>query len=72
VQGDKLYLERGDFVINPPWYWHDHGMMATAGDLDGRLGHPIDNYLDAPFFDFDSSEAQEVTAALDESVMKYA
>jgi len=72
VQGDKLYLERGDFVINPPWYWHDHG---SDGDgpaiwMDG-LDIPIDNYLDAPFFDFDSSEAQEVTAAQDESVMKY-
>lgn len=25
VEGDKVYLERGDLVINPPWYWHDHG-----------------------------------------------
>jgi gentisate 1,2-dioxygenase len=59
-------------VINPPWYWHDHG---SDGDgpaiwMDG-LDIPIDNYLDAPFFDLDSSEGQEVTAAQDESVMKY-
>src|ERR1700692_3061190 len=25
VQGDKIQLERGDFAINPPMAWHDHG-----------------------------------------------
>src|SRR5262249_54002561 len=25
VEGDKVLLERGDFVLNPPWLWHDHG-----------------------------------------------
>ena len=72
VQGDRVYLERGDFVINPPWYWHDHG---SEGDtpaiwMDG-LDLPITNYLDASFFDLDETEVQEVTAVLNESVLKY-
>lgn len=72
VRGDKVYLERGDFVINPPWYWHDHG---SEGDtpaiwMDG-LDIPINNYLDASFFEPGTSEAQEVTEVIDGSVLKY-
>ena len=72
VQGDKVYLERGDFVINPPWHWHDHGSEGDGAAMwmDG-LDIPITNYLDASFFDLDSSEVQQVTAAEDGSVMKY-
>jgi len=72
VQGDKVYLERGDFVINPPGYWHDHGSEgdSPAMWMDG-LDVPITNYLDASFFDHDESEMQEVTAVIDGSVMKY-
>jgi len=72
VQGDKIYLERGDFAINPPWYWHDHG---SEGDgpavwMDG-LDVPLNNYLDAPFFEQSSAEVQEVTAIVGSSAMKY-
>jgi len=72
VQGDKVYLERGDFVINPPWHWHDHGSDGDAPAIwmDG-LDIPINNYLDASFFDFDAGDVQDVTAAMDGSVMKY-
>lgn len=72
VQGDKVYLERGDFVINPPWYWHDHG---SDGDepavwMDG-LDVPLNNYLDASFFEPGATYTQETKAILDGSVMKY-
>ncbi len=72
VQGDKVYLERGDFVINPPMYWHDHGSETDhpAIWMDG-LDVPITNYLDAAFFDEGESRVQEVTAAIDGSVLKY-
>ena len=72
VQGDKVYLERGDMVINPPWYWHDHG-----SDGDGRsiwmdgLDIPLNNFLDASFFEHAAGDAQEVTEVLDGSVLKY-
>jgi gentisate 1,2-dioxygenase len=72
VQGDKVYLERGDFAINPPWSWHDHG---NEGDgpavwMDG-LDVPLNNYLDAPFFEQAARDTQEVTAIVDGSLMKY-
>ncbi|MBI3939573.1 MAG: cupin domain-containing protein [Acidobacteria bacterium] len=72
VQGDKVYLGRGDMVINPPWYWHDHGSDADEPTIwmDG-LDIPLNNYLDANFFEPHAGEQQAVTQVLDGSVMKY-
>ena len=72
VQGDKIYLERGDFSINPPWYWHDHGSEGDGPTvwMDG-LDIPLNNYLDAPFFEQSSKEKQEVTAMVNSSILKY-
>jgi gentisate 1,2-dioxygenase len=72
VQGDKVYLERGDFAINPPWYWHDHGSEGDAASvwMDG-LDIPLNNYLDASFFQASESDLQEVTAAIGGSILKY-
>ncbi|MGY4688506.1 cupin domain-containing protein [Salibacterium sp. K-3] len=25
VQGEKMYMEEGDFVVTPQWLWHGHG-----------------------------------------------
>ena len=72
VQGDKIYLERGDFAINPPWHWHDHGNEGTGSAIwmDG-LDLPLTNYLDAPFFEASEKDIQTVTAVIDGSVLKY-
>lgn len=72
VEGDKVYLERGDMVINPPWYWHDHGSDADGAAIwmDG-LDIPLNLYLDASFFEPAARESQEVTAVLNETVLKY-
>jgi gentisate 1,2-dioxygenase len=72
VQGDKVYLRRGDFAINPPWYWHDHGSegKGPAIWMDG-LDVPLNNYLDAVFFEPGARDVQEVTQVVDGSVMKY-
>ncbi len=72
VQGDRIFLERGDFAINPPMAWHDHG---SEGDgpavwMDG-LDIPLNNYLDATFFETSENEKQDVTAMIDGSVLKY-
>jgi gentisate 1,2-dioxygenase len=72
VEGDRVYLERGDLVLTPPWTWHDHG-----SDSDERavwmdvLDIPLNNYLDAPFFEPHPDDSQEVTAAPNASVLKY-
>ena len=72
VEGDKVYLERGDMVINPPWYWHDHGSDADGAAIwmDG-LDIPLNQYLDASFFEPAARETQEVTAVLNGTVLKY-
>jgi len=72
VQGDRIFLERGDFAINPPMAWHDHG---SEGDgpavwMDG-LDIPLNNYLDATFFETSEHDKQDVTAMIDGSVLKY-
>lgn len=72
VEGDKVFLQRGDFVLNPPWFWHDHGSESDgrAVWLDG-LDIPITNYLDASFFEPAASATQEITQTQDGKYLKY-
>jgi gentisate 1,2-dioxygenase len=72
VEGDKVYLQRGDLVLNPPWFWHDHGSDADepAIWMDG-LDIPLNAYLDASFFEPYPGETQEVTKVIDGTVLKY-
>lgn len=72
VEGDKVYLERGDMVLNPPWFWHDHGSDSDerAVWMDG-LDIPLNNYLDASFFEIYSGDVQTVTKVLNGTVLKY-
>ena len=60
VQGDKIELERGDFAINPPMAWHDHGSEndGPAVWMDG-LDIPLNNYLNATFFEEGAKDRQE-------------
>jgi gentisate 1,2-dioxygenase len=72
VEGDRVHLERGDLVLTPSWTWHDHG-----SDSDERavwmdaLDIPLNNYLDAPFFENHPDDVQDVIAPSDASVLKY-
>ena len=52
VDGDRVYLKRGDLVLNPPWLWHDHGSDSDerAIWIDG-LDIPLNKYLDTSFFE---------------------
>lgn len=72
VEGDRVYLERGDMVLNPPWFWHDHGSDSDQRAIwfDG-LDIPLNNYLDASFFEPYTGDTQEVTEVLDGTVLKY-
>jgi len=52
VDGEKSYMEPGDFVTTPNWTWHDHG---NEGDkpviwLDG-LDVPLVQTLETNFFE---------------------
>ncbi len=72
VEGDRVFLERGDFVLTAPWLWHDHGSKShePAIWMDG-LDIPINNYLDASFFEPYPYKTQEVTEVLNGTVLKY-
>lgn len=53
VDGERTFMEPGDFVTTPAWTWHDHGNELRAGAepvmwLDG-LDVPLVRFLDAGF-----------------------
>jgi gentisate 1,2-dioxygenase len=72
VEGDKVFLERGDLVLTPPWLWHDHGSeSAERAVWMDALDIPLNNYLDASFFEPYPTESQEITQSVNGSVLKY-
>lgn len=72
VEGDKVFLERGDLVLTPPWTWHDHGSESDERAIwMDALDIPLNNYLDAPFFENYPEESQAVSKHLNGSVLKY-
>ncbi len=50
VNGEKTYMEPGDFIITPSWAWHDHGHEGDGPMvwLDG-LDIPIVHFLASTF-----------------------
>ena len=50
VNGERTTMEFGDFVITPPWAWHDHGNDSEQPIiwLDG-LDIPMASFYDASF-----------------------
>ncbi|MGK2909485.1 MAG: gentisate 1,2-dioxygenase [Sphingobium sp.] len=50
VDGERTYMEPGDFVVTPSWTWHEHGNEGTGAVvwLDGLDVHIV-NLLDASF-----------------------
>jgi len=72
VEGDKVFLERGDLVLTPPWTWHDHGSESAERAIwMDALDIPLNNFLDAPFFENYPEERQPVSEHLNGSVLKY-
>jgi gentisate 1,2-dioxygenase len=72
VEGDKVFLERGDLVLTPPWMWHDHGSERDQRAVwFDALDIPLNNYLDASFFEPHPVDRQDVDKALNGSVLKY-
>jgi gentisate 1,2-dioxygenase len=51
VDGERIYMEPGDFILTPSWAWHDHGNDANEAVvwLDG-LDIPLVQSLEAMFF----------------------
>jgi gentisate 1,2-dioxygenase len=50
VDGERTTMHPGDFIVTPPWTWHDHGNPGAEPVvwLDG-LDIPLVRFLDAGF-----------------------
>jgi len=52
VEGEKVIMHPGDFILTPSWQWHDHGneTQETVVWMDG-LDVPLTRSLNAMFFE---------------------
>jgi len=68
VEGEKVIMQPGDFVLTPSWLWHDHGneTQQTVVWMDG-LDVPLTRSLNAMFFemhkDLKASHAKPVNGS---------
>jgi gentisate 1,2-dioxygenase len=72
VDGERTTMSPGDFVITPPWSWHDHGNQSGQPMvwLDG-LDIPLVNFLDAGFSEDDPRDVQPVERPEGDSLARY-
>lgn len=72
VGGERTTMREGDFVITPPWAWHDHG---NEGDgpviwMDG-LDIPILQYFESVFSDPYEEEQHPLSRPEGDSLARY-
>ena len=62
VDGERTNMAFGDFVITPPWAWHDHGNHSDEPMiwLDG-LDIPMASFFDASFAEGYDTDEQPVS-----------
>ena len=72
VDGEKSYMEPGDFVTTPNWTWHDHGNEGASAMiwLDG-LDVPLVQGLEANLYEAYSANKFPVTKPADLSLRLY-
>ncbi len=72
VNGERTVMEVGDFVITPPWGWHDHGNETDVPMiwLDG-LDIPIVSLFDGSFAEGLGEDAQPITRETGDSLARY-
>jgi gentisate 1,2-dioxygenase len=67
VNGEKIPMNRGDVIITPSWFWHDHGKTAPGPMIwFDCLDIPVVNFFEAQFAEMMDAEQQPVT--VDEGV----
>jgi gentisate 1,2-dioxygenase len=72
VDGERLYMSRGDFITTPSWTWHEH---TNNGDtpliwLDG-LDVPLTNFLATTFAEPHPDGSQAILRPDDDSARRY-
>lgn len=72
VDGEKTYMNVGDFVITPANTWHDHANETNAPMfwLDG-LDIPLIKALDCSFMEHYGSDAQPISRPAGDSPARY-
>ena len=72
VEGEKTTMHPGDFVITPPWTWHDHGNDSDAPMvwLDG-LDVPLIAFLETGFAEDLEEESQPLTRPEGDALARY-
>jgi gentisate 1,2-dioxygenase len=73
VDGERTTMHPGDFIITPPWTWHDHGNPGSEPVvwMDG-LDINILALFDAQFAENFPEESQPVTRPEGDSQARYA
>ena len=72
VDGEKSYMDPGDFVTTPNWTWHDHGNESDKAMiwLDG-LDVPFTQMTESMFYEVYSSEQYPIVNPSDMSIKLY-
>jgi gentisate 1,2-dioxygenase len=72
VNGERTIMNEGDFIITPPWAWHDHGNKSDQPIfwLDG-LDIPVVQFLDASFAEHLDQDEQPIYRPVGDSDARY-
>ena len=72
VNGERTSMEFGDFVITPPWAWHDHGNHSDEPMIwmDG-LDIPMVSFFDASFAEGMATDEQPISRQNGDSYARY-
>ncbi len=72
VDGERISMHHGDFIITPAMTWHDHGNPSDKPMvwLDG-LDIPLVQFLDAGFFEKSTQETRITTRPEGDSLARY-
>jgi gentisate 1,2-dioxygenase len=72
VEGERVTMRPGDFVLTPGWTWHDHGHLGTEPViwLDA-LDNPFGQFFGAIFRENYQEEAQAPLLAAGDAGVRY-
>jgi gentisate 1,2-dioxygenase len=72
VEGERVTMHPGDFIITPSWTWHDHGNPGSEPVvwLDG-LDIPLVRFFDSGFSENYPEDSQTVTRPEGDSLARY-
>ena len=72
VDGERTIMHEGDFVITPPWTWHDHGNESDRPMvwMDG-LDVPLVNFLNTGFMESYPEDSQPLARPDGDALARY-